>query len=261
MKKEPLYIIKVGGNIIDDEDKLNSFLTSFVHVKGKKILVHGGGKIATKLAEELNIPQQMVDGRRITDSETLKVVTMVYAGYINKQIVATLNSLKVTSIGLTGVDAGFIKAHKINHPSIDFGFVGEVEAVDTNFLLSLINLDLTLVIAPITQDDSGQLLNTNADTIAQEIAKAMSEKMEITLVYSFEKKGVLKDIDDEESFIPMINLACFEKMKEEHTIFAGMIPKLDNAFEAIGAGVNKVIIGDASNLQELLDGKSGTVIC
>jgi acetylglutamate kinase len=136
-----------------------------------------------------------------------------------------------------------------------------VDAVDTNFLLSLINLDLTLVVAPITQDENGQLLNTNADTIAQEIAKAMSEKMEITLVYSFEKKGVLKNIDDEESFIPMINLACFEKMKEEHTIFAGMIPKLDNAFEAIGAGVNKVIIGDASNLQELLDGKSGTVIC
>jgi acetylglutamate kinase len=261
MKKEPLYIIKVGGNIIDDEVKLNSFLTSFIHVKGKKILVHGGGKIATNLAEELNIPQQMVDGRRITDGETLKVVTMVYAGYINKQIVATLNSLKVRSIGLSGVDAGFVKAHKINHPRIDFGFVGEVDAVDTNFLLSLINLDLTLVIAPITQDESGQLLNTNADTIAQEIAKAMSEKMEITLVYSFEKKGVLKDIHDEESYIPMIDIASFEKMKEEQTIFAGMIPKLDNAFEAIGAGVSKVIIGDASNLQELLDGESGTVIC
>ncbi len=261
MKKEPLYIIKVGGNIIDDDVKLKSFLASFTQIKGKKILVHGGGKIATKLAENLNIPQQMVDGRRITDSETLKVVTMVYAGYINKNIVATLNSLNETSIGLSGADAGFIKAHKRMHPSIDYGYVGDVDAINTAILTSLIDLNLTLVIAPITQDDKGQLLNTNADTIAQEIAKAMSEKMEITLVYSFEKKGVLKDIDDEESFIPMINLACFEKMKEEHTIFAGMIPKLDNAFEAIGAGVNKVIIGDASNLQELLDGKSGTVIC
>ena len=261
MKKEPLYIIKVGGNIIDDDAKLKSFLTSFAQVKGKKILVHGGGKLATKLAAELNIPQQMVDGRRITDSETLKVVTMVYAGYINKNIVATLNSLNATSIGLSGADAGFIKAHKRIHPSIDYGFVGDVDVIDTRILTSLIDLNLTLVIAPITQDENGQLLNTNADTIAQEIAKAMSSIMETTLVYSFEKKGVLMNVEDENSFIPLIDKATFDQLKQEKTIFAGMIPKLDNAFEAISNGVSKVIIGDASNLQELLDGKSGTAIC
>lgn len=260
MKKEPLYIIKVGGNIIDDDVKLKSFLTSFAQVKGKKILVHGGGKLATNLASELNIPQQLIDGRRITDRETLKVVTMVYAGYINKNIVATLNSLNSTSIGLSGADAGFIKAHKRVHPSIDYGYVGDIDAINTSILTSLMNLNLTLVIAPITQDENGQLLNTNADTIAQEISKAMSKIMETTLVYSFEKKGVLMNIDDENSFIPMIDQAIFEQLKKEKSIFAGMIPKLDNAFEAIKNGVYKVIIGDASNLQELLDGKSGTVI-
>lgn len=261
MKKEPLYIIKVGGNIIDDDVKLKSFLALFAQVKGKKILVHGGGKLATKLAEELNIPQQMVDGRRITDSETLKVVTMVYAGYINKNIVATLNSLNETSIGLSGADAGLIKAHKRIHQNIDFGFVGDIDSINTQILTSLIDLNFTLVIAPITQDDKGQLLNTNADTIAQEISKAMSTIMETTLVYSFEKKGVLMNVEDENSFIPMLDKETFEQLKQEKSIFAGMIPKLDNAFEAVGAGVSKVIIGDASNLKELLDGKSGTVIC
>lgn len=261
MKKEPLYIIKVGGNIIDDDVKLKSFLTLFAQVKGKKILVHGGGKLATKLAEELNIPQQMVDGRRITDSDTLKVVTMVYAGYINKNIVATLNSLNETSIGLSGADAGLIKAHKRIHQNIDFGFVGDIDSINTQILTSLIDLNFTLVIAPITQDDKGQLLNTNADTIAQEISKAMCTIMETTLVYSFEKKGVLMNVEDENSFIPMLDKETFERLKQEKSIFAGMIPKLDNAFEAVGAGVSKVIIGDASNLKDLLDGKSGTVIC
>jgi acetylglutamate kinase len=260
MKKEPLYIIKVGGNIIDDDVKLKSFLTSFAQVKGKKILVHGGGRLATKLAAELNIPQQLIDGRRITDRETLKVVTMVYAGYINKNIVATLNSLNATSIGLSGADAAFIKAHKRIHPSIDYGYVGDIDSINTGILTSLIDLNLTLVIAPITQDENGQLLNTNADTIAQEIAKAMSTTMETTLIYSFEKKGVLKNVDDENSFIPMIDQAIFEQLKQEKSIFAGMIPKLYNAFEAIKNGVSKVIIGDASNLQDLLDGKSGTII-
>jgi acetylglutamate kinase len=261
MKKEPLYIIKVGGNIIDDEAKLHSFLSSFAALQGKKILVHGGGKLATKLASDLQIPQQMVDGRRITDAETLKVVTMVYAGYINKKIVASLNALKALSIGISGVDAETIMSHKRIHPSIDFGFVGDVDSVNIDFLESMLNKNLNIVVAPITQDENGQLLNTNADTIAQEIAKAMSHLFQTTLIYSFEKKGVLKDVNDNSSVIPYIDAAIYQNLKNENTIFAGMIPKLDNAFDAINAGVSKVIIGDAESLQELIEGHSGTAIC
>ena len=260
MTKEPLYIIKVGGNIIDDDVKLHSFLSSFAALQGRKILVHGGGKLATKLASDLQIPQQMVDGRRITDAETLKVVTMVYAGYINKKIVASLNALKALSIGISGADAEAMKSHKRIHPSIDFGFVGDVDSVNIDFLESMLNKSLNIVVAPITQDENGQLLNTNADTIAQEIAKAMSKLFQTTLIYSFEKKGVLKDVNDNSSVIPYIDAAIYQNLKNENAIFAGMIPKLDNAFEAINAGVSKVIIGDAESLQELVEGHSGTVI-
>jgi acetylglutamate kinase len=260
MNKEPLYIIKVGGNIIDDDAKLHSFLSSFAALQGRKILVHGGGKLATKLASDLQIPQQMVDGRRITDAETLKVVTMVYAGYINKKIVASLNALKALSIGISGADAEVIKSHKRIHPSIDFGFVGDVDSVNTDFLASLLNKNLNIVVAPITQDENGQLLNTNADTIAQEIAKAMCMLFQTILIYSFEKKGVLKDVNDNNSVISHIDAEIYQTLKNENAIFAGMIPKLDNAFEAINAGVSKVIIGDAESLQELVEGHSGTVI-
>lgn len=257
---DPLYIIKVGGNIIDDDQKLKSFLSEFSTIQGKKILVHGGGKLATKLAQDLSIPQQMVDGRRITDAETLKIVTMVYAGLINKQMVAQLNSLGCTSIGICGADANTIVAHKRNHPSIDFGFVGDVDLVNTSMLLTLLNENIHIVFAPITQDENGQLLNTNADTIAQEIAKSMSKNMNTTLVYSFEKKGVMRDVDDETSVIAKIDKAAFQKLKQENAIFAGMIPKLDNAFAAISAGVSKVIIGDAMELNKLVKGESGTTI-
>lgn len=260
MNKEPLYIIKVGGNIIDDDAKLHSFLSSFAALQGRKILVHGGGKLATKLASDLQIPQQMVDGRRITDAETLKVVTMVYAGYINKKIVASLNALKALSIGISGADAEVIKSHKRIHPSIDFGFVGDVDSVNTDFLASLLNKNLNIVVAPITQDENGQLLNTNADTIAQEIAKAMCKLFQTILIYSFEKKGVLKDVNDNNSVISHIDAEIYQTLKNENAIFAGMIPKLDNAFEAINAGVSKVIIGDAESLQELVEGHSGSVI-
>ena len=255
-----ITIIKVGGNIIDDDAKLDAFLSSFAHMKGQKILVHGGGKLATKLAADLSIPQQMVDGRRITDADTLRIVTMVYAGLINKQIVAKLNAQHCNSIGICGADANSIRAHKRKHPSIDFGFVGDVDAVDADALLNLLNNGLTVVMAPITQDEKGQLLNTNADTIAQEIAKAMANKATTTLIYSFEKKGVLRDIQDENSVILEMNRTLYSKLKSEQAIFAGMIPKLDNAFEAIDAGVSKVIIGDATALEELLEGKSGTAI-
>ena len=255
-----ITIIKVGGNIIDDDVKLNAFLSSLAKMEGPKILVHGGGKLATKLAADLSIPQQMVDGRRITDAETLRIVTMVYAGLINKQIVARLNANQCKSIGVCGADAQSIRAHKRIHPSIDFGFVGDVDSVDADFLFSLLNEGLTVVMAPITQDENGQLLNTNADTIAQEIAKSLAQKASITLIYSFEKKGVLRDVQDENSVIKEIDQSLYSKLKSEQAIFAGMIPKLDNAFEAINAGVDRVIIGDATQLEDLLEGKSGTVI-
>jgi acetylglutamate kinase len=260
MKDEHIYIIKVGGNIIDDESKLSAFLSSFASFSGKKILVHGGGKLATKLAADLHIPQQMVDGRRITDADTLKIVTMVYAGFINKNIVAELQAKHCQAIGLCGADANIIRAHKRNHPSMDFGFVGDVDSIDTNKLTVLLESGLTIVIAPITHDGRGQLLNTNADTIAQEIAKALAETYSVTLVYCFEKAGVLLDADDEQTLIPSINPARFEKLKLEKKIFAGMIPKLENAFTALASGVHKVIIGKAEAWDDLIAGKSGTTI-
>ena len=260
MTNQPLYIIKVGGNIIDNDDMLNEFLRGFATLKGSKILVHGGGKLATNLAKDLSIPQQMVDGRRITDRETLKIVTMVYAGLINKQIVARLNSLGSKSVGLTGADANVISAHKRSHPTIDYGYVGDVDHVDAKFLLSLIEQSLNVIIAPITQDSTGQLLNTNADTIAQEVAKAVAALTPSVLVYSFEKKGVLLDVNDETSVIPSINAITFEKLKSEKAIFEGMIPKLENALKAVQSGVQKVIIGDATSLESLIEGTSGTTI-
>jgi acetylglutamate kinase len=258
---DQLYVIKVGGNIIDDETKLDAFLSSFAALDGRKILVHGGGKIATKLAADLSIPQQMVDGRRITDAATLKIVTMVYAGLINKSIVAALNAKGAISMGICGADGHAIQAHQRKHPEMDFGFVGDIDSVNAGFLTALLNTGINLVVAPITQDQKGQLLNTNADTIAQEIAKHMAVAFETTLVYSFEKKGVLKDLHDEHSVVPVINQEIFATMKKEKTIVAGMIPKLDNAFAAIRSGVKRVIIGDAMELDQLIAGTTGTSIC
>ncbi len=258
---ENLYIIKVGGNIIDDAARLDTFLSAFAQIKGRKILVHGGGKLATRLAADLNIPQQMVDGRRITDAATLNIVTMVYAGLINKQIVAALNAKQSPAIGLSGADAQCILAHKRVHATIDYGFVGDVDHVHTQMLSSLLDQELSVVMAPITQDASGQLLNTNADTIAQELAKALALHYHTTLIYSFEKQGVLLDVNDENSVIRLITREKFEALKADNAIFAGMIPKLENALAAVQAGVNKVIIGDATDLQALITGKNGTAIC
>jgi acetylglutamate kinase len=258
---ETLHIIKVGGNIIDDAARLDTFLSAFASIKGRKLLVHGGGKLATKLASDLQIPQQMVEGRRITDAATLNIVTMVYGGLINKQIVASLNAKGSPAIGLTGADASSIVAHKRVHPAVDYGFVGDVDSINHQFLSTLLEQGLTVVMAPITQDASGQLLNTNADTIAQELAKALAASYHTTLIYSFEKKGVLRDVNDENSAIPVITRETFEQLKAENAIFAGMIPKLENALTAIETGVSKVIIGDALELQELLNGKNGTAIC
>lgn len=263
---DKLFIIKIGGNIIDDETKLSSLLQSFSSIKEKKILVHGGGKLATKLAEKLGVEQKLVDGRRITDAETLKIVTMVYAGYINKNIVALLQAYNCNALGLCGPDGNAILAHKRNHPTIDYGFAGDVDAINSGLLKNLLDQNITLVFAPITHDQHGQLLNTNADTIAQELAKAISSEYEVSLVYSFEKSGVLLDINDESTVIKKLNRNHYEQLKSPlpggggAKIFAGMIPKLDNAFTALNSGVKKVIIGKAENLQGLLEGTSGTTI-
>lgn len=264
----PLYVIKIGGNIIDDEAKLTSFLSSFTKVEGKKILIHGGGKLATKLAAQLGVEQQMIDGRRITDAETLKIVTMVYAGYINKNIVAQLQANGCNAIGLCGADGNVIKAHKrppvLKNQStgerIDYGFVGDVDTVNTALLKSLLDQQVNVVLAPITHNGQGVLLNTNADTIAQEIAQAMSGLYQVHLIYSFEKAGVLLDANNDATVIPVISPAYYGELKEKQLIFAGMIPKLDNAFVALDKGVHRVIIGKAEELEELVQGKSGTSI-
>lgn len=255
-----LYIIKIGGNIIDDEQKLTSFLTEFASIKNKKILVHGGGKLATNMAAQLNIPQQMVEGRRITDAETLKIVTMVYAGLINKNIVARLQAAGCDALGLSGADGNAILAHKRVIKDLDYGFAGDVDEVNGEFLQSLLEQSISPVLAPITHNGKGQLLNTNADTIAQETAKALSTLYDVQLVYSFEKSGVLLNAEDESSVIPVINKETYSELKEKGLVFAGMIPKLDNAFSALRSGVKKVIIGKAENLKSLVEGRSGTSI-
>ncbi|HVG16000.1 MAG TPA: acetylglutamate kinase [Chitinophagaceae bacterium] len=262
---ENLTVIKIGGNIIDDETKLSGFLQEFASVGGKKILIHGGGKLATRLAIQLNLPQQLVDGRRITDAETLKVITMVYAGYINKNIVAQLQALGANAIGISGVDGNAIKAHRrplktVNGETIDYGFVGDVDEINAGFLQTLLDSGMSVVIAPVTHDKEGQLLNTNADTIAQEIAKSLSRYYNVSLIYSFEKPGVLLNADDDSTLIPQLEMKYYKELKDTGAIFAGMIPKLDNAFEALSSGVEKVIIGKAEELQGLLKGEKGTTI-
>ena len=258
--KAPLYIIKIGGNVIDDEKVLSSFLKNFASIEGKKILVHGGGKLATRLAEKLGIEQQLVDGRRITDAETLKIVTMVYAGYINKNIVAQLQASQCNAMGLCGADGDAILAHKRKHPILDYGFVGDVDAINTSLVTNLLNQNIAIVFAPITHDQQGLLLNTNADTIAQELAKGLSDHFDVSLIYSFDKSGVLLNADDDSTVISEITPSYYKQLKAKQKIFAGMIPKLDNAFTALNSGVKKVIIGKAENLSDLISGSSGTSI-
>jgi acetylglutamate kinase len=257
-----LYIIKIGGNIIDDEGRLSSLLRNFASIKGQKILVHGGGKMATRMAEQLNIPQQMVEGRRITDAETLKIVTMVYAGYINKNIVAKLQSNNCNAIGLSGADADAIRSHRriSSLENVDYGFAGDVDNVNHNFIHYLLQQEIIPVLSPITHDGKGQLLNTNADTIAQETAKSMCSMYNVVLIYLFEKEGVLKDVDDDSSLISKITKSDYIKLRQQHIISVGMIPKLDNAFAALDSGVNKVIIGKAEKILQLIEGVAGTSI-
>ena len=259
---EKLLVIKIGGNIVDDEKALSSFLQSFAAVHAKKVLVHGGGKIATRIGDSLGIQSKYADGRRITDADTIDLVTMVYGGLINKKIVARLQSLGSNAIGLTGADANIIPARKRPVKDIDYGFVGDVKSdqLHAGNWKILLDGNLVPVIAPLTHDGNGQILNTNADTIAQEVAKALSKLYEVSLVYSFEKPGVLLDANDDSTVIPSITPAAFIKLKDEQKIFAGMIPKLENAFAAVNSGVYKVIIGKGENLESLIAGTSGTTI-
>ena len=257
---ESLYVIKIGGNIVDNPTLLTACLQSFAKVKGQAILVHGGGKLATSLATSMGVEQKMVDGRRITDEATLKIVTMVYAGYINKNIVAQLQSEGVDAFGLSGVDGNLILAHKRINAAIDFGLVGDIDEVNTHLLLQLLSNNTRLVIAPITHDGKGQLLNTNADTIAQSIATSLAKTYQVHLIYGFEKEGVLSDIDNPSSVILQIDNAAYNNLKEKKVIFEGMIPKIDNAFSALENGVQSVIIGKAERLDELIQGTAGTTI-
>lgn len=251
-----LTLIKVGGKIVEEASSLQRLLTDFAAISGHKLLVHGGGRSATRIAEQLGIESRMVDGRRITDAETLRVVTMVYGGLVNKNIVAGLQARGVNALGLTGADMDVIRSVKRPVKDIDYGYVGDVERVDARLLGDLIARGVVPVMAPLTHDGAGNLLNTNADTIASETARALAARFDVTLIYCFEKKGVLRDPDDEDSVIPSLNRQSFEALTADGTIAGGMIPKIENALAAIEAGVKRVIITRA----DAIDGRSGTLI-
>ena len=251
-----LTLIKVGGKIVEEASSLQRLLTDFAAISGHKLLVHGGGRSATRIAEQLGIESRMVDGRRITDAETLRVVTMVYGGLVNKNIVAGLQARGVNALGLTGADMDVIRSVKRPVKDIDYGYVGDVERVDARLLGDLIARGVVPVMAPLTHDGAGNLLNTNADTIASETARALAARFDVTLVYCFEKKGVLRDPDDEDSVIPSLNRRSFEALTADGSIAGGMIPKIANALAAFEAGVKRVIITRA----DAIDGHSGTLI-
>lgn len=254
--KDKLTIIKVGGAVVEDEQELHQLLKDFSAVDGYKILVHGGGRRATQIASQLGIESKMINGRRITDKDMLTVVTMVYGGLVNKNVVALLQANGVNALGLTGADMNAILSHKRPVKDIDYGYAGDVDKVNAEQLNILLRAGITPVMAPLTHDGKGNILNTNADTIASETAKAMAQLFDVTLIYSFEKKGVMRNPDDDNSMIPVINAEDYAKYKADGTISGGMIPKLDNAFSAIHAGVKRVII----TLATAIDGHHGTII-
>ena len=245
---EKLTVIKVGGKVVEEEDTLQQFLVDFAKIEGATILVHGGGRLATQIAGQLGIESRMFDGRRITDEATLRVVTMVYAGLVNKNIVAGLQALGVNAIGLTGADMNIIRSEKRPVMAIDYGFAGDVKEVDTAALALLLRNGLVPVLSPLTHNKKGLLLNTNADTIAAEVAKALSQLFDVTLIYCFEKKGVLMNELDNNTLIPLLHSQLYEHYKTTGIIKDGMIPKLDNAFQAIEAGVKQVIITKSSEI-------------
>ena len=246
--KELLQVVKVGGAVVEDPASLSALLSAFAALPGLKVLVHGGGRSATRLSEALGIESRMVAGRRVTDEKTLEVVTMVYGGLVNKRIVAGLQALGVNALGLTGADLGYMLADKRPVGEVDYGWVGDVRSVDTSVLADLIARGVVPVLAPLTFDGAGHLLNTNADTIAGEAAKALAERFDVTLVYCFEKKGVLSDPDDGESVIPLITRKSYAGLLASGVVAGGMVPKLDNAFAALDAGVSTVRITCTSAL-------------
>lgn len=255
---EKLHVLKIGGQVIDDPVSSYRFLKNFSSLPGKKILVHGGGKLATDLATKLGIPQQLVDGRRVTTAETLDLTIMVYAGLINKNLVAGLQALHCKAFGLCGADGNLISATKRKHLDIDFGFVGDVDPtnVNTKLLKDLFDLDLTPVVSPITHDGNGILLNTNADNIARILAVALKDHFDVTLTYCFEKKGVLSNIADAESIITQLSRKNYEELKSVGIISKGMLPKLENAFKAMDQGIDKLILchANAINTKEAVVG-------
>lgn len=256
--KEKLSIVKIGGNIVDNPEALSSFLDDFKNLDGYKLLVHGGGVMASKMAKELGIETKMIDGRRVTDADTLRTVTMVYAGWINKSIVASLQSIGCNAIGLSGADANVIPSVKRSPTPIDFGYVGDAnpDKLNSDFISLLTESGAVPVFCAITHDEKGSLLNTNADTIAYTLAAAMSQKYDTTLYYCFEKEGVLRDVDNPESLIKTITKDEAEQLKQEGVIAGGMIPKIDNSFKAIEKGVSEVVILHAQNLLT----KRGTIL-
>ena len=253
---QKLTLIKVGGQIVEEPETLQKLLSGFAKIEGHKVLVHGGGRAATRIASQLGIESQMVNGRRITDQKMLEVVTMVYGGLVNKQIVAGLQALNINALGLTGADLNYMRSAKRPVKEVDYGFVGDVEAVDATILADLISKGVVPVLAPLTHDKKGNLLNTNADTIAAEAAKALAPYFEVTLVFCFEKRGVLRNPDDDDSLIPEITETLFKQYIADGTIQGGMIPKLENSFDAIRAGVKEVIITKAGAIGE----NAGTVV-
>ena len=264
--KNKVNVIKVGGAVVEDAASLDNLLTQFAELPGAKVLVHGGGRSATKIAASLGIESKMVGGRRITDAQMLQVVTMVYAGLVNKNIVAGLQARGVNALGLTGADMDVVRSHRRplkkmvmddgTEQMVDFGFVGDVDKANGEMLCKLIAEGVVPVMTPLTHDGAGNLLNTNADTIASKVACALAPYYDVTLTFCFEKKGVLRDADDDESVIPTITEQDFEAYKASGIISGGMIPKLENAFDAIHKGVRKVVITGAANL----NGEDGTTI-
>ncbi|AOW20438.1 acetylglutamate kinase [Urechidicola croceus] len=244
MSKQQLHIVKIGGNIINNSELLSSFLKDFSELKGLKILVHGGGKKATELANSIGLEPKMVNGRRITDEANLEIVTMVYAGLLNKNIVAELQQNNCNALGLSGTDANCILAHKRIVKDIDYGFAGDIDAVNTNAINVFLQNEIIPVFCAISHDKKGQLLNTNADTIASELAIGLSNLYDVSLVYTFEKNGVLLTIEDEDSVIEDIDSKKYETLKSDNIIADGMLPKMENCFHALSKGVSKVIIGN-----------------
>lgn len=263
-----LTLVKVGGAIVENADSLSALLDRFAGIEGHKVLVHGGGRSATRIAEQLGLPQQMVAGRRVTDAETLRVVTMVYAGLVNKNIVAQLQARGINALGLTGADMNVIQSHRRppknvrmddgNTKLVDYGYVGDIDHVNADLLADLIAKGVVPVMCPIGHDTQGTLLNTNADTIAAEVAKALASTFDVTLVFCFEKQGVLRDADDDSSVIPLITQDQFPTLVADGVVSGGMLPKLENAFGAISAGVREVIITRADAIG---DPEAGTRLC